>query len=193
MSLYKSRRKTLWWSKRKANPNSTIASGCSLGSGWGFDTIDWLCWPCWTGTWPEGDLQHQHHFNTQMIIDVFVSFICPDWHLTSCAAFVVSSVFPLNDPYCYTHIILVYQREQYLKYSLLLSVSRNRRAGENVFAVVLASLVAFLGFLLLLQGFFRDIWVFLFCLVIASCQYSLLKVRRVIALTVRAEFGKQWF
>uniref|UniRef100_A0A8C5CLD1 Pecanex-like protein n=1 Tax=Gadus morhua TaxID=8049 RepID=A0A8C5CLD1_GADMO len=52
---------------------------------------------------------------------------------------------------------------------------RNRRVGENVFAVVLGSLVAFLGFLLLLQGFFRDIWVFQFCLVIASCQYSLLK------------------
>ena len=49
--------------------------------------------------------------------------------------------------------------------------------GENVFAVVLASLVAFLGFLLMLQGFFRDIWVFQFCLVIASCQYSLLKVQ----------------
>lgn len=110
-----------------------------------------------------------------------------------CSVRGVVTVFPLIDPYCYTHIILVYQREQYLKYSLLLSVSRNRRAGENVFAVVLASLVAFLGFLLLLQGFFRDIWVFLFCLVIASCQYSLLKVRRVIALTVRAEFGKQWF
>lgn len=53
---------------------------------------------------------------------------------------------------------------------------RNRRVAENVFAVVLASLVAFLGFLLLLQGFFRDIWVFQFCLVIAGCQYSLLKV-----------------
>lgn len=50
--------------------------------------------------------------------------------------------------------------------------------GENVFAVVLASLVAFLGFLLLLQGFFRDIWVFQFCLVIAGCQYSLLKVEK---------------
>uniref|UniRef100_A0A3P8Z820 Pecanex-like protein n=1 Tax=Esox lucius TaxID=8010 RepID=A0A3P8Z820_ESOLU len=45
----------------------------------------------------------------------------------------------------------------------------------NVFAVALASMVAFLGFLLLLEGFFRDIWVFQFCLVIASCQYSLLK------------------
>lgn len=64
-----------------------------------------------------------------------------------------------------------------LKRSILLFLAaRNRRVGENVFAVVLASLVAFLGFLLLLQGFFRDIWVFQFCLVIASCQYSLLKV-----------------
>lgn len=61
-------------------------------------------------------------------------------------------------------------------YCNLCDCCRNRRVGENVFAVVLASLVAFLGFLLLLQGFFRDIWVFQFCLVIASCQYSLLKV-----------------
>lgn len=37
--------------------------------------------------------------------------------------------------------------------------------------------MAFLGYLLLLKGFFTDIWVFQFCLVIASCQYSLLKVR----------------
>uniref|UniRef100_A0A3P8VS34 Pecanex-like protein n=1 Tax=Cynoglossus semilaevis TaxID=244447 RepID=A0A3P8VS34_CYNSE len=66
-------------------------------------------------------------------------------------------------------------RVRYDRLALLALLDRNRRAGENVFAVVLASLVAFLGFLLLLQGFFRDIWVFLFCLVIASCQYSLLK------------------
>lgn len=48
---------------------------------------------------------------------------------------------------------------------------------ENVLAVLLAVLVAFLGSLLLVHGFFTDIWVFQFCLVIASCQYSLLKVR----------------
>lgn len=47
---------------------------------------------------------------------------------------------------------------------------------ENVLAVVLAVLVAFLGSVLLVHGFFTDIWVFQFCLVIASCQYSLLKV-----------------
>ncbi|XP_075887565.1 pecanex-like protein 3 isoform X2 [Nelusetta ayraudi] len=66
-------------------------------------------------------------------------------------------------------------RVRYDRLALLALLDRNRRVGENVFAVVLASLVAFLGFLLLLQGFFRDIWVFQFCLVIAGCQYSLLK------------------
>ncbi|CAG00529.1 unnamed protein product, partial [Tetraodon nigroviridis] len=64
---------------------------------------------------------------------------------------------------------------RYDRLALMALLDRNRRVGENVFAVVLASLVAFLGFLLMLQGFFRDIWVFQFCLVIASCQYSLLK------------------
>uniref|UniRef100_A0AAR2KI39 Pecanex-like protein n=1 Tax=Pygocentrus nattereri TaxID=42514 RepID=A0AAR2KI39_PYGNA len=71
--------------------------------------------------------------------------------------------------FCSFFVILAY------KLTFLYLCCRNRRVGENVFAVVLASLVAFLGFLLLLQGFFRDIWVFQFCLVIASCQYSLLK------------------
>uniref|UniRef100_A0A8C7SAS1 Pecanex-like protein n=1 Tax=Oncorhynchus mykiss TaxID=8022 RepID=A0A8C7SAS1_ONCMY len=66
-------------------------------------------------------------------------------------------------------------RVRYDRLALLALLDRNRGVGENVFAVVLASMVAFLGFLLLLQGFFRDIWVFQFCLVIASCQYSLLK------------------
>uniref|UniRef100_A0A4W4F0B4 Pecanex-like protein n=1 Tax=Electrophorus electricus TaxID=8005 RepID=A0A4W4F0B4_ELEEL len=67
-------------------------------------------------------------------------------------------------------------RVRYDRLALLALLDRNRRVGENMFAVLLASLVAFLGFLLLLHGFFRDIWVFQFCLVIASCQYSLLKV-----------------
>uniref|UniRef100_A0A8C7MZB3 Pecanex-like protein n=1 Tax=Oncorhynchus kisutch TaxID=8019 RepID=A0A8C7MZB3_ONCKI len=66
-------------------------------------------------------------------------------------------------------------RVRYDRLALLALLDRNRGVGENVFAVMLASMVAFLGFLLLLEGFFRDIWVFQFCLVIASCQYSLLK------------------
>uniref|UniRef100_A0A8B9KF97 Pecanex-like protein n=1 Tax=Astyanax mexicanus TaxID=7994 RepID=A0A8B9KF97_ASTMX len=60
--------------------------------------------------------------------------------------------------------------------TLLALFDRNREVLENVLAVVLAVLVAFLGSVLLVQGFFTDIWVFQFCLVIASCQYSLLKV-----------------
>ncbi|XP_045435134.1 pecanex-like protein 1 isoform X6 [Pipistrellus kuhlii] len=59
--------------------------------------------------------------------------------------------------------------------TLLSLFDRNREILENVLAVILAILVAFLGSILLIQGFFRDIWVFQFCLVIASCQYSLLK------------------
>ncbi|KAM9202596.1 pecanex-like protein 1 isoform 2-T2 [Dugong dugon] len=59
--------------------------------------------------------------------------------------------------------------------TLLALFDRNREILENGLAVILAILVAFLGSILLIQGFFRDIWVFQFCLVIASCQYSLLK------------------
>uniref|UniRef100_A0A665VTL7 Pecanex-like protein n=1 Tax=Echeneis naucrates TaxID=173247 RepID=A0A665VTL7_ECHNA len=59
--------------------------------------------------------------------------------------------------------------------TLLALFDRNREVLENVLAVVLAVLVAFLGSVLLVNGFFTDIWVFQFCLVIASCQYSLLK------------------
>ncbi|XP_054986009.1 pecanex-like protein 1 isoform X4 [Sorex araneus] len=59
--------------------------------------------------------------------------------------------------------------------TLLALFDRNREILENILAVILAILVAFLGSVLLIQGFFRDIWVFQFCLVIASCQYSLLK------------------
>ncbi|XP_043916413.1 pecanex-like protein 3 isoform X2 [Protopterus annectens] len=66
-------------------------------------------------------------------------------------------------------------RVHYDRLALFALLDRNRRPFENIFVVCLASLVAFLGFMLLIEGFFRDIWVFLFCLVIASCQYSLLK------------------
>ncbi|EMP25837.1 Pecanex-like protein 3 [Chelonia mydas] len=68
-----------------------------------------------------------------------------------------------------------WMRVRYDRLALLALLDRNRRVMENIFVVSLGSLVAFLGYLLLLQGFFCDIWVFQFCLVIASCQYSLLK------------------
>lgn len=43
-------------------------------------------------------------------------------------------------------------------------------------AILLVILVSFLGFLIMNQGFCKDIWILLFCLIMASCQYSLLKV-----------------
>ncbi|CAB1330505.1 unnamed protein product [Coregonus sp. 'balchen'] len=48
--------------------------------------------------------------------------------------------------------------------TLLALFDRNREVLENILAVVLAVLVAFLGSVLLVSGFFTDIWVFQFCL-----------------------------
>lgn len=61
----------------------------------------------------------------------------------------------------------------------ILPLYRNQDALENLLAVFMAFLVSFLGFVLLNHGCFKDFWVFQFCLVIASCQYSLLKVKNL--------------
>uniref|UniRef100_A0A8C8C997 Pecanex-like protein n=1 Tax=Oncorhynchus tshawytscha TaxID=74940 RepID=A0A8C8C997_ONCTS len=66
----------------------------------------------------------------------------------------------------------------YDRLALLALLDRNQDVVENIAVVFLAFLVAFLGFILLNHGCFKDIWVFQFCVVIASCQYSLLKVRK---------------
>uniref|UniRef100_A0A7N9AXR8 Pecanex-like protein n=1 Tax=Mastacembelus armatus TaxID=205130 RepID=A0A7N9AXR8_9TELE len=63
----------------------------------------------------------------------------------------------------------------YDRLTLLALLDRNQDVLENLVAVFMAFLVAFLGFVLLNHGCFKDFWVFQFCLVIASCQYSLLK------------------
>ncbi|XP_061646869.1 pecanex-like protein 2 isoform X1 [Phyllopteryx taeniolatus] len=63
----------------------------------------------------------------------------------------------------------------YDRLTLLALLDRNQDVLENLVAVFMAFLVSFLGFLLLNDGCFKDFWVFQFCLVIASCQYSLLK------------------
>ncbi|XP_074118509.1 pecanex-like protein 2 isoform X1 [Sminthopsis crassicaudata] len=63
----------------------------------------------------------------------------------------------------------------YDRLTLLALLDRTEDIKENVFAVLLIILVSLLGFLTLNQGFCKDIWLLLFCLVMASCQYSLLK------------------
>ncbi|NXD12735.1 PCX2 protein, partial [Nothocercus nigrocapillus] len=63
----------------------------------------------------------------------------------------------------------------YDRLTLLALLDRTENIRENILSVLLVILVSFLGFLTLNQGFCKDIWVLLFCLVMASCQYSLLK------------------
>ncbi|XP_034041097.1 pecanex-like protein 2 isoform X3 [Thalassophryne amazonica] len=63
----------------------------------------------------------------------------------------------------------------YDRLTLLALLDRNQDVVENLVAVFMAFLVSFLGFVLLNHGCIKDFWVFQFCLVIASCHYSLLK------------------
>ncbi|CAO2609363.1 Pecanex-like protein 2 [Lemmus lemmus] len=65
----------------------------------------------------------------------------------------------------------------YDRLTLLALLDRTEDVKENVVAILLSILVSLLGFLTLNRGFCRDLWVLLFCLVMASCQYSLLKAR----------------
>ncbi|XP_043284353.1 pecanex-like protein 1 isoform X2 [Venturia canescens] len=59
--------------------------------------------------------------------------------------------------------------------SLLALLDRNLTIIETIISTLLAVFVAGLGLLLLQQGFYRDIFAFIFCFVTAGCQYSLLK------------------
>ncbi|XP_055473540.1 pecanex-like protein 2 [Psammomys obesus] len=63
----------------------------------------------------------------------------------------------------------------YDRLTLLALLDRTEDVAENMAAVVLGVLVSLLGFLTLSRGFCKDLWVVLFCVVMASCQYSLLK------------------
>ncbi|XP_017881660.1 pecanex-like protein 1, partial [Ceratina calcarata] len=58
---------------------------------------------------------------------------------------------------------------------LLALLDRNLTIFETIVSTFLAVAVAGLGLTLLHQGFYRDIFAFMFCFVTAGCQYSLLK------------------
>ncbi|KAJ8683819.1 hypothetical protein QAD02_019611 [Eretmocerus hayati] len=58
---------------------------------------------------------------------------------------------------------------------LLALLDRNLTMLETIVSTMLAGAVAGFGLLILQQGFYRDIFAFLFCFVTAGCQYSLLK------------------
>nr|XP_039272642.1 pecanex-like protein 1 isoform X1 [Styela clava] len=64
---------------------------------------------------------------------------------------------------------------QYDRLALHDLLDRNRHLFENIFSVLLAIIVAILGFILLQRGFFFDFWLLWFCAVIATAQYSLIR------------------
>ncbi|XP_056022403.1 pecanex-like protein 1 isoform X2 [Ostrea edulis] len=59
--------------------------------------------------------------------------------------------------------------------ALLALLDRNLTLLENLVTVLIAMLVGALGALVLTRNFYHDILVFVFCFIIAGCQYSLLK------------------
>lgn len=69
-----------------------------------------------------------------------------------------------------THVKIRFDR-----LALLALLDRNLTWDETFLSLALAILVAVFGSYLLQLGFFRDIFAFIFCFVIAGCQYSLLK------------------
>lgn len=58
---------------------------------------------------------------------------------------------------------------------LLALLDRNLTLSETLLSIVLSILVAVFGAVLLFLGFYEDLSAFVFCFIIASCQYSLLK------------------
>ncbi|XP_074039325.1 pecanex isoform X2 [Leptinotarsa decemlineata] len=58
---------------------------------------------------------------------------------------------------------------------LLALLDRNLTLKETVLSIFLGSLVGVLGSMILFMGFYTDLLSFIFCFVMASCQYSLLK------------------
>lgn len=59
--------------------------------------------------------------------------------------------------------------------NLLAMLDRNLTFAEAVLSIFLGVLVAVFGSILLYLEFYQDLLAFVFCLVVASCQYSLLK------------------
>lgn len=61
-------------------------------------------------------------------------------------------------------------------------LDRNITTSELIFSILLSISVSILSSILLYKEFFQDLSLFIFCFVIASSQYTLLKVIIVILL-----------
>lgn len=60
--------------------------------------------------------------------------------------------------------------------TLLALLDRSLTTFELIASILLAIMVSVFGSILLYKDFFHDLWLIVFCLVIASSQYTLLKV-----------------
>lgn len=69
-----------------------------------------------------------------------------------------------------------YIKVRFDRLTLLALLDRSLTPYEFISSILLAVLVAVFGAVLLYRNFFHDISLFIFCLVIASSQYTLLKV-----------------
>ncbi|XP_069463083.1 pecanex-like protein 2 isoform X2 [Ambystoma mexicanum] len=63
----------------------------------------------------------------------------------------------------------------YDRLALLALLDRSEHIKDNIYSVLLAVLVSLFGFSVLNKGFCKDLWLFQFCFVMSSCQYSLIK------------------
>uniref|UniRef100_T1KY53 Pecanex-like protein n=1 Tax=Tetranychus urticae TaxID=32264 RepID=T1KY53_TETUR len=68
-----------------------------------------------------------------------------------------------------------YVKIRFDRLNLLTLLDRSLTRFELISSIFLAVLVAVLGSIIIEKGFFTDLWLFIFCLVICSSQYTLLK------------------
>lgn len=68
-----------------------------------------------------------------------------------------------------------YVKIRFDRLNLLTLLDRSLTLFELFSSIFLAVLVAVLGSIIIEKGFFTDLWLFIFCLVICSSQYTLLK------------------
>ncbi|XP_053315947.1 pecanex-like protein 2 [Spea bombifrons] len=86
-----------------------------------------------------------------------------------------SSHFPSKVFYKFCIFPEKWMKSWYDRLTLLALLDRTEDFQDNIICIFLAVFVSFLGFMVLMRGIFKDFWIFQFCVVIASCQFSLLK------------------
>ncbi|OXU21584.1 hypothetical protein TSAR_015155 [Trichomalopsis sarcophagae] len=108
---------------------------------------------------------NQENFTWNRFINEFIGFDEPSHMKTK----------PTRHYYKWKIGRLPHVKVRFDRLSLLALLDRNLTVVETIISTMLAVAVAGLGLLILQQGFYRDIFAFIFCFVTAGCQYSLLK------------------